>query len=137
MAVVAEHGIRTAPTLPILVFDGDCSFCTTWVERLRAALPRFPEAQPYQWLDLDAYGLDLDEVRHYAWYVTRRHQYAGHLAFSALLRAQPRLGLRFAGWVLAVPPWSWLASVGYRFIARYRHLLPGGTPACALPPAER
>lgn len=117
----------------LLVFDGDCAFCSTWVERLRHALPRFPEATPYQWADLDALGLSQDDVRHYAWYLTPAHQYGGHLAFSALLRSQPRLPLRFAGQLLATPPFSWAAAVGYHLIARYRHLLPGGTPACALP----
>jgi predicted DCC family thiol-disulfide oxidoreductase YuxK len=117
----------------LLVFDGDCAFCSTWVERLRDMLPRFPETIPYQWADLDALGLSLDDVQHYAWYLTPRHHYGGHLAFSAILRSQPRAELRFAGWLIATPPFSWAAALGYRFIARYRHLLPGGTPACALP----
>ena len=117
----------------LLVFDGDCAFCSTWVERLRDLLPRYPETTPYQWADLDALGLSLDDVQHYAWYLTPTHHYGGHLAFSALLRSQPRVSLRFAGWIIATPPFSWAAALGYRFIARYRHLLPGGTPACALP----
>jgi predicted DCC family thiol-disulfide oxidoreductase YuxK len=117
----------------LLVFDGDCAFCSTWVERLRDLLPRFPETVPYQWADLDALGLTLDDVQHFAWYLTPRHQYGGHLAFSAILRSQPRVELRFAGWLIATPPFSWAAALGYQLIARYRHLLPGGTPACALP----
>ena len=125
---------RPAPAL--LVFDGECSFCTTWVNRLRDTLPSFPEARPWQWIDLDAYGLTRHDVEHYAWYLTARHQYAGHLAFSALLRVQPSLPFRLAGRLIAAPPFSWAAAVGYAFIARYRHLLPGGTPACALPRAE-
>jgi predicted DCC family thiol-disulfide oxidoreductase YuxK len=128
---------RPNPSKPsrrgLLVFDGDCAFCTTWVKRLEAVLPRFPPTTPYQWADLDALGLTLQDVQHFAWYLTPTHRYSGHLAFSALLRSQPRVGLRFAGWVLATPPFSWAAALGYSFIARYRHLLPGGTPACALP----
>lgn len=117
----------------LLIFDGDCAFCTTWVRRLERVLPAFPQSQPYQWLDLDRYGLTLDDVTHYAWFVTPRRQFGGHLALSGLLRAQPRLGLRFLGWLIATPPYSWAAAAGYSLIARYRHLLPGGTPACALP----
>ena len=122
------------PVYPVLVFDGDCSFCTTWVDRLEEWLPRFPTAVPWQWLDLDAYGLTDEDVETYAWFITRRRQFAGHLAFSALLRGQPDVGLRFLGWMLAVPPFSWAAAIGYRLISRYRHLLPGGTPACRLGP---
>ncbi|TPW92850.1 DUF393 domain-containing protein, partial [Schumannella luteola] len=45
-------------TRPILIFDGDCAFCTTWVNRLAELLPRFPEAVPYQWIDYGELGLD-------------------------------------------------------------------------------
>jgi predicted DCC family thiol-disulfide oxidoreductase YuxK len=121
------------PQPPVLVFDGDCSFCTTWVNRLRDWLPRPPEAVPWQWSDLDAMGLTHEDVADFAWFVTTRHSYAGAGAFAAILRGQPRVGLRFAGILLATPPFSIVAALGYNVIARYRHILPGGTPACALP----
>ena len=38
-----------------------------------------------------------------------------------------------AGHLLATPPFSVVAALGYNVIAKYRHRLPGGTPACALP----
>jgi len=115
------------------VFDGDCAFCTTWVGRLERALPRFPRSVPYQWADLDSLGLTTDDVTRYAWFITPTHQYGGHLAFSALLRSQPSLALRFAGQLIATPPFSWAASVGYSIISATRHRLPGGTPACRMP----
>ncbi len=121
----------------LLVFDGDCAFCTTWVHRLEAVLPYFPKASPSQWLDLDHYGLSLADVTEYAWLITPRHHYAGHLAFAALLRLQPGIGWRFLGNLMRTAPFSWVAAAGYQFIARNRHRLPGGTPACALPrPSE-
>lgn len=123
----------TTPGLPVLVFDGDCAFCTTWVNRLRDWLPRPPDAVPWQWTDLDAVGLTREDVADFAWYLTPKHSYAGALAFAAILRAQPGIGLRFAGNLLATPPFSIVAALGYNVIARYRHILPGGTPACALP----
>lgn len=116
-----------------LIYDGDCAFCTTWIQRLERSLPAFPTAVPSQWSDLDALGLSADDVRDYAWYLTPERSYRGHLAFSALLRAQPKAGLRFGGWLLATPPFSWLAAVGYSFVSRFRHRLPGGTPACQVP----
>jgi predicted DCC family thiol-disulfide oxidoreductase YuxK len=123
----------TTPDLPVLIFDGDCAFCTTWVNRLQDWLPRSPRAVPWQWSDLNALGLTREDVADFAWYLTKRHSYAGAMAFAALLRAQPRVGLRFAGHLIATPPFSVVAALGYNVIARYRHVLPGGTPACALP----
>ncbi len=120
--------------MPLLVFDGDCAFCTSWVHRLEHALPTFPATSPWQWLELDSLGLTHDDVTEYAWLVTSGHQYAGHLAFSALLRMQPSFALRLVGNLLATPPISWVAAAGYQVVARNRHRLPGGTPACAVQP---
>jgi len=117
----------------LLVFDGDCAFCTTWVNRLREWLPVYPETVPWQWADLDELALSRDDVTRYAWLITDGHQYAGHLALSALLRAQPSWWLRLAGWLVATPPYSWVAALSYSTIAKNRHRLPGGTPACQMP----
>ncbi len=116
-----------------LVFDGDCGFCTTAVDWLEAHLPVSPPSTPFQWADLEALGLTREEASERVWLVTPRHQYGGHLALSALLRTQPGFGWRFAGNLIATPPFSLVAAVGYSLIARNRHRLPGGTPACAMP----
>jgi hypothetical protein len=107
------------------------------VNRLTRILPSFPPSSPWQWLDLDDYGLSADDVTRYAWYLTERSQFGGHLAFTALLKSQPEFGWRFLGNLIETPPISWFAAAAYRLIARYRHLLPGGTPACALPRNSR
>ena len=118
---------------PLLVFDGDCAFCTTWVRRLERALRVFPEAQPWQWIDHDAVGLSRDDVTHYVWLLADGRRYRGHAAVAALLRRQRGTGWRFVGHLLVTPPFSWAAAVAYAVIARFRHRLPGGTPACAMP----
>ncbi len=118
---------------PLLIFDGDCAFCTSAVQRLKAMLPYFPDASPWQWLELDEFGLSERDVTEFAWLVTSRKQFAGHLALSALLRLQTTLGWRFLGHLIATPPFSWAAAIGYQLVARNRHRLPGGTPACAMP----
>jgi predicted DCC family thiol-disulfide oxidoreductase YuxK len=130
---VSEHEHQTTPAPHLLVFDGDCAFCSTWVNRLERVLPKPPQTIPSQWADLDELGLTADDVTRYAWYITPSRHYAGHLAVSALLRSQPDALLRFAGHLLATPPFSWVAAVGYRAVALNRHRLPGGTAACRLP----
>ena len=71
---------------PLLVYDGDCAFCTTWVRRLERWLVRFPEAQPWQWLDLDEIGLSSADVTRYVWLLAGERRFRGHAAFAALLR---------------------------------------------------
>ncbi len=131
-----QRPTSTPASRALLVFDGDCAFCTTWVNRLEAWLPVFPPTTPWQWIELDDHALSRDDVDRYAWVITPSHQYAGHLAFSALLRMQPVAALRFVGHLLATPPFSFIAAIGYRFVAANRSRLPGGTPACALPRPE-
>ena len=118
-----------------VVFDGDCGFCTTAVRWMERYLPASPQALPYQWAELDELGLTGQEASEQVWLVARDrsgilHQYGGHLAVSVLLRHQPAFGWRFLGVLLDTPPFSVAASIGYRLIAKYRYLLPGGTPAC-------
>jgi predicted DCC family thiol-disulfide oxidoreductase YuxK len=121
-----------AQPTPLLVFDGDCAFCTTWVRRLERWLPDVPEAQPWQWVDHEALGLSRHDVTHYVWLLTDSRRFRGHAAVAALLRRQRPAGWRFLGHLLVTPPFSWAAAVGYLLVARFRHRLPGGTPACAL-----
>jgi len=122
-----------ATAQPLLVFDGDCAFCTTWVRRGERMLGVFPHAEPWQWLDLDAHGLTRHDVTHFAWYLDGADRFRGHAAVAAVLKRQRGFGWRFLGNLITTPPFSWLAALAYRFVARFRHRLPGGTPACALP----
>jgi predicted DCC family thiol-disulfide oxidoreductase YuxK len=133
---VTEPAARATTPSTLFVFDGDCGFCSSWVRVLERSLPRFPTAVPSQWADLDALGLTPDDVAHNSWFITPTHQYAGHLAFSALLRAQPSAGLRFAGHLIATPPFSWVVALAYRAIGATRYRLPGGTPAVRVPRAD-
>jgi predicted DCC family thiol-disulfide oxidoreductase YuxK len=121
-------------TSGLLIFDGDCGFCTTSARWIQRALPAAPAVSPYQWTNLEAHGLSTDDAQSRVWLVTANGKYGGHNAIAALLRHQPVAVLRVAGWLMSVPPWSWVAALGYALVARYRYLLPGGTPACQLKP---
>ncbi|HYI34851.1 MAG TPA: DUF393 domain-containing protein [Glaciibacter sp.] len=124
---------ETALIRPVLIFDGDCGFCTTAVTWLERILPAMPETAPYQWADLSLYGLSIDDAQAMVWLVDRGRRYGGAAAVTALLRHQPSPGLRLLGWLGAAWPWSVFADAAYRVVARYRYRLPGGTPACRLP----
>lgn len=131
---MSQSSSTLSPSDTVLIFDGDCAFCTLWVNRLEALLPTFPATTPWQWIDLDDYALTQDDVDKAAWFVTPTRQFAGHLALSLLLRSQPNFGWRFLGHLIATEPFNTIAALGYRFVSRFRHRLPGGTPACAMRP---
>jgi len=127
--------VVAVPNLPVLVYDGDCGFCTrsaTWVRRRLPAHADVAVA-PWQELDLPALRLSSSDVAEAAWWVDEtgaRHR--GHLAMAAALRA---IGGRWAllGRVLTLPLVSPLAALAYRLVARYRYRLPGSTAACKVP----
>ena len=117
----------------LLVYDGDCAFCTLWVTRLSARLPDFPRVTTSQAADLDELGLSDEDVRDYAWLLTPTRHLAGAAAFAGLLKGQRRWGWRFMGHLLDTWPLSVLADLGYRLVARFRHRLPGSTASCEIP----
>jgi len=127
--------IPRSETCASLIFDGDCGFCTTSVRWLQRWLPRVPATIPFQWAELDRFGLTEAEARSRVWFVTDGRRYGGAAAIAALLRGQPVVALRVLGWLATAPPWFWAAEAGYRIVARYRYRLPGGTPACRMPSA--
>lgn len=117
----------------ILVFDGDCGFCTSAARWIAARSDVVTE--PWQRADLDARGLRLEQVQAAVWFVDGHARLGGADAIAAALRRARRRGWRMLGFALAWPFVRPLAALGYRLVARYRHLLPGGTPECAMPPA--
>jgi len=131
-------------TLPVLVYDGDCGFCSTSVRWLESRFPRTFSAVPYQRTDLDLLGLTEREchervqwVGDVAAPVTTRE--TGARAVGALLRrgGAERGGAagavsRLLGASTTVPPTSWAAAGVYALVAANRQRLPGGTPTCRL-----
>ncbi|RKT18887.1 putative DCC family thiol-disulfide oxidoreductase YuxK [Streptomyces sp. 1114.5] len=131
---------------PVLVFDGDCAFCSScvrWAERyLRQTLASGGwEAVAFQFADLaglDALAGGRGEVsaeraeREVLWVTPTGRVYGGAQAVARLLM---RSGGAWAylGAVLTAAPVRPVAALAYRWVARNRHRLPGGTAACALP----
>jgi predicted DCC family thiol-disulfide oxidoreductase YuxK len=119
-----------------LVYDGDCAFCTTcvgWVARLGLAVDA---VTAWQHADLAALGLTPAQCEAAVQLVEEGRVTSGHEAVGRLLLRGP-WWWRPIGVLLLVPPTSWLACAVYRWVAGHRSRLPGGTPACALPPGER
>jgi predicted DCC family thiol-disulfide oxidoreductase YuxK len=117
---------------PVLVFDGDCAFCTTSARFLERWVVRNGSTSlaPWQQLDLDQLGLTAEQCMAAVQWVGESGQVlSGHSAIAATLRAGHAVW-RPLGALLLAPGCSWLAGHLYTWVAAHRNALPGGTPAC-------
>ncbi len=121
---------------PVLVFDGDCAFCSSSARFVATRLRRSPgdyAVEPWQQLDLDALGLTAAQCdAALRWVPAHGIPDAGHVAVARALRAS-RWWVRPVGVALLLPGVTRVAARAYTWVAANRHRLPGGTPACALP----
>lgn len=119
------------------VYDGDCAFCSSCARFAQRWVPTPAAVEPWQRLDLDALGLTRAGCEEAVqWVEPDRPPLAGPDAIAALLRTS-HSGWRLVGRLLRLTPVRAIAWPGYRWVARNRHRMPGGTPACAIsrPPA--
>jgi predicted DCC family thiol-disulfide oxidoreductase YuxK len=115
---------------PALVFDGDCAFCTSCARLLERIGPE-AEIVAWQVADLDQLGITAAQAAEAVrWIEVDGTVRSGHEAIAAALRTAGG-PWRVAGRAILLPGISPLAAIGYRLVARNRHRLPGGTPACA------
>lgn len=120
------------PGRPVLVYDGDCGFCTTSAMAAERRLG-LSHVVPWQHLDLDALGLTADACERAVQWVGEDGRIAsGERAVAAALRHAGGIW-RPLGVMIDLPGVRQIAGLAYRLIARYRYRLPGGTPACRLP----
>ncbi|MEU6861506.1 DUF393 domain-containing protein [Glycomyces sp. NPDC046736] len=118
------------------VYDGDCAFCTKAAEFLEKHVRVTAKVVPWQWADLDALGVTQAQAEKAVLWIEDDHLRAGPDAIAVVLRRAQWYWRPF-GWLLSSKLVSKLAWPVYRLIARNRHRLPGGTPTCSLPQAER
>lgn len=116
-----------------LIFDGDCGFCTSAANQIVRRSKTKIVAAPWQFTDLAKYSLTQAEVADQVYLAIDDQNFAGHEAFAMVFRVQPNSFLRFIGKTMMSRYLRWLSMPAYRLVARYRHKLPGGTPACKLP----
>lgn len=121
---------------PVLVYDGECAFCT----RCARLLERIgPDAEIVAWQLTDLADLGITEQQAadaVQWVGIDGTVRSGHEAIAALLSAAGRTWT-IVGRVALLPGISWLAAKVYRLVADNRYRLPGGTPACAVVDEDR
>jgi predicted DCC family thiol-disulfide oxidoreductase YuxK len=127
-------GLTPPRERPVLVYDGDCGFCTTCARFLERIGPD-AEIVAWQLTDLAELGVTEEQAADAVqWVAVDGSVRSGHEAIAAVLNSAGRIW-RIAGRLIVLPGVSWLAARAYRLTADNRYRLPGRTPACARPPA--
>ncbi|MFM8856666.1 MAG: thiol-disulfide oxidoreductase DCC family protein [Actinomycetota bacterium] len=128
-------------SMPVLIYDGDCAFCSSSVRFIQDHIRRHPRCEPWQWLDLDVYGdrfgLTRDDCERSVQFIDLDGTvHAAELAVARVLLYGGR-GWAVLGRTLLLPGVRHLAGIVYRWIAKNRHRMPGGTPQCSMSPEQR
>src|SRR5689334_8067524 len=78
---------------PVLIFDGDCGFCTTSVRFAQRRIGVRARVTAWQFADLAALGTTRERAEHEVLWIDRDRVYGGAQAVAKLL-------------ITAGPPWS-------------------------------
>jgi predicted DCC family thiol-disulfide oxidoreductase YuxK len=116
--------------MSILVFDGDCAFCTKSAGFITRRIRPTTDVQAWQSLELESFGLTADQCSTAVQWVSDSGQIkSGAAAITAMLKeAGP--GWAALGTIGDLPGIRSVAAGTYRVIAKNRHRLPGSTAAC-------
>jgi len=118
--------------LPVLLFDGDCSFCTSCANWARRHIRHLDTTVPYQHPDLAALGVTAEQCEQAVQWVGTDHKVlSAHLAIAQVL-IDAGTGWAVIGRAMQLPGLRQLSGIVYRWVARNRSRLPGGTPACSI-----
>jgi len=129
----APRPAATGRPSPLLIFDGDCGFCTTSANFIVRWIRPEAHVVPWQHVNLAELGLTEQQCTEAVqWVTTNGSIRSGSQAIMAML-ATASAPWRVLGRIGESPPVAVLADRCYRWIAAHRGMLPGATPACAQP----
>ncbi|MBB5937748.1 thiol-disulfide oxidoreductase DCC family protein [Streptomyces zagrosensis] len=119
-------------TQPVLIYDGDCAFCTSAVAFTERRIRPRCEVLAWQFADLDELGTTQARAEHELLWITPTGLVYGGIGAVAKLLLNSGRGWAPLGALLNLPPLRWIGHGVYRLVANNRQRMPGGTPACAV-----
>ncbi len=127
---------ETTDPKPILIFDGDCGFCTMSINFVQRWIKPRARIVAWQLTDLDALGVTQQECAEAIQWIPRHGQkLSGGAAAAAALKSAPS-PWPLLGALLDAPALRVVTDRAYKLIARNRYRLPGSTPACKVAALE-
>lgn len=119
----------------VLLYDGDCAFCSTSARALQRWVRPDCLVLPYQLVDLQRWGVTSERAAAEVLLIRKADGTIWVRGGAPAIAGALRLGRQpwpALGTLLQAPVVSGIADAGYRLVAANRHRLPGGTPACAV-----
>jgi len=118
--------------MTVVIYDGDCSFCSSAARFAERKVAPKLTYSPYQFTELAKYGIATEQAQNSLKFVSDSGEVlSAHLAVSQIMRSGNRLW-KLLGIIIDLPVFKLVAALSYILIAKYRHKLPGGTPACKM-----
>ncbi|WP_236700401.1 thiol-disulfide oxidoreductase DCC family protein [Allosalinactinospora lopnorensis] len=121
--------------VPVLIYDGDCAFCTSSAELAKRYLAPDIAILPWQNSGLTDETRARAEEEVLLLHPDGRRIWGGADAVAVLLLAGPHRWAWPMGWLLRLPAARAIGAAVYRWVSRNRHRMPGGVPACRTGPA--
>ena len=122
----------------MLIYDGDCGFCTRCAEWAQRRLPKGHAVAAWQHLpDLDELGLTVADVTSASYWIDADGR--PHPGEQGIAMALIAIGgiWTVAGRALLMPNLRKIAAALYRLIARNRQRMPGGSASCQVDDGAR
>ena len=119
----------------VLLYDGDCAFCSTSARALQRWVRPDCLVLPYQLVDLQRWGVTSERAAAEVLLIRKADDTIWVRGGAPAIAGALRLGRQpwpALGALLQAPGVAGMAAIGYRLVAANRHRLPGGTPACAV-----
>jgi predicted DCC family thiol-disulfide oxidoreductase YuxK len=105
---------------PVLVYDGECGFCSRVVQEAAERLPADVDYRPFQSAPLTTYGVSLAEARHSLQWVSVEGRIGHGSEAAARLLVASAGAWALLGRLLLAPPFSFVAAGAYWLVARNR-----------------
>lgn len=116
---------KSKESKPLLVFDGDCTFCRYWVDYWIKITGDKVNYEPYQNVADDYQQISIEEYQRAVQYITPE----GHVSSGAEASFKTiNNGDGYGIWLWLynwLPGFSWLAEWGYSFVSKRRNLFFG------------
>ena len=106
---------------PVLLFDGDCSFCRAWIDFWHSLTGDRVEYLPFQQASARFPEVPVEDCRKAVQFICAEGRFQGAAGVARFLSDIP--GYQWLYWCYRfVPGFSAVASFAYRFIANHRNL---------------